>query len=38
MKGTGVSVCPGRTTPIDYSDSAGFRIGFKPRPTLPPGP
>lgn len=38
MKGTGVSVCPGRTTPIDYTQNAGFQIGFKPRPTLPPGP
>jgi hypothetical protein len=32
MTGTGVQVCGGISTEIDYSSQAGFRIGFRPRP------
>jgi hypothetical protein len=31
MDGTGVQVCGGISTPIDYADRSGFRIGFRPR-------
>ena len=35
MKGSGVAVCTGSTVAIDYQNTPGFQIGFKPRPALP---
>jgi len=30
MKGSGVAFCPGQRIPIDYRNSTGFQIAFKP--------